>query len=151
MCASSRMTGKEIAFAYNQKVKDEAEHFKATCFIIRVDETRFKKLLDDLERYVYRGRDQYPKTVTATYNLLGKESGVYNTNNNVGRLFQREEGNHNCQGGGRSGEHSNFMFPQTEGGCFHGQGSGCSGCSSARGFYCTNTGNSDKLVPGTDG
>ena len=88
MFAIVQMMGNEIMFASDQEVKDEAENFKAICFIIRADETKFKKYLDDLKSSAYLGKEEYPKTLAATYNLLVREYGVYNTNNNSGKRFQ---------------------------------------------------------------
>ena len=92
-------------------MKDEAERFRAICFIIRVDESRFKKLYNDLESSACRGMDEYPTTLTATYDFLVRESGVYNnTINNGDRRFQRGGGDNTVQDKGRCGGCSNGML-----------------------------------------
>ena len=82
MFSSLEMMGKEITSASGKEIKDEAERFKAICFIIRADEKIFKKIHDELKRSAYRVRDMYSTTLTAAYDLLVRESGVYDTNNN---------------------------------------------------------------------
>ena len=85
--------GKELTSASGKEIKDKAERFKAICFIIKSDESRFKKLYDNLNISAYRGRDEYPTTLTASYDLLVRESEVYDTNNNNGgQRFQRGGG-----------------------------------------------------------
>ena len=41
----------------------EKETFKAMCFVLRLDESRYGDLLDELRKEVYKGRDKYPNTV----------------------------------------------------------------------------------------
>ena len=84
MFSSSETVGKEATSAFGKEIKDEAERFKAVCFIIRANEKRFKKLHDNLKISAYRGRNDYPTTLTAAYTHLVRESGVYDTNNNNG-------------------------------------------------------------------
>jgi len=45
------------------------------CFLLRADETRYDELLGDLRKGVLKGRDEYTKTVTETYELLIQMSG----------------------------------------------------------------------------
>ena len=71
--------GKTIHAASNDEIKDERDHFMAVCFIIRSDEGRYKKLLDDLKCSANRGRDEYPVALNDTFDLLVRESGEYDT------------------------------------------------------------------------
>ena len=48
----------------------EKEHFLAVAFILRSDENRYKKLLDDLKSSANRGRNEYPTDLTAAFDLL---------------------------------------------------------------------------------
>ena len=49
------------------------------CYILRSNEGRYKKLLDDLKSLENCGRDEYPETLTNAFNLLVRESGEYDT------------------------------------------------------------------------
>ena len=49
---------------------------KVIFFILRADENRYKDLLKDLKSSACRGRDEYPTTVTSTFDLLVRESGI---------------------------------------------------------------------------
>ena len=52
------------------EIDAEKERFKAMCFILREDEKRYGDLLEELRKGVYRGRDEYPNTVSDAYELL---------------------------------------------------------------------------------
>ena len=70
MSPSLHIMGNEISFASDQEVKDEAEHLKAICFIIKEDETQLKIFLDELSFFACCGRDYYSTNLTAAYDLL---------------------------------------------------------------------------------
>ena len=44
------------------------------CFVLRTDKIRYSNLLEELRKGVYRGRDEYPTTVTNAYELLLRTS-----------------------------------------------------------------------------
>ena len=49
MLVSPTLMGKTIDGATSDEIKDEKEHFMAICFIVRSDENKYRKLLDDLK------------------------------------------------------------------------------------------------------
>ena len=123
---SDEMLGKNIGTATADEVKDEKERFLAIYFILRSDENRYKKLLEDLKSSGNRGRDEYPTTLTGAFDLLVRESGEYDTNNQNAR---RQRGRFGNRGRG------NFIFAQN-----------------GRNEYTrANDTNSDEVVAGTDG
>jgi len=89
MLVSPEMTGKTLTVANTKEVTEELEHFKAMCFILRADDSHYKKLLDDLKNSAYRGRDEYPKTLIAAYDFLVRESGAFDSNNSRQRSFHQ--------------------------------------------------------------
>ena len=87
-----------------EEIKQERERFKAMCFILRADEGRYGELLDELKKGVYKGRDEYPTTVSDAYELLIRTSKQFGqTPRRVGRQSYRP------RAGGRG---PNFMFAQ---------------------------------------
>ena len=56
---SKELIGKDdLSLATKEELNEEKQKFMATCFILRSDETRYKKLLDDLKSSANRGRDE---------------------------------------------------------------------------------------------
>ena len=55
---SREMLGNELAVATKGEINGEKENFMAICFMLRSDENRYKKLLDDLRSSVTRGRNE---------------------------------------------------------------------------------------------
>ena len=51
---SEDMLGKELNLASPQELQAEKEYFKAVCFILSADETRYKNLFSDLKKSTYR-------------------------------------------------------------------------------------------------
>eukprot|EP00957_Ditylum_brightwellii_P151263 11518248-Ditylum_brightwellii.AAC.1 len=45
----------------------------------RSDPVRYDDLAEELRRIVTIGRDEYPETTPATYNLLTRRSGTFNS------------------------------------------------------------------------
>ena len=129
---SPKLMGKTIDMASPSEINAEKEHFLAICFIVRSDEGRYKKLLDDLKSSANRGRDEYPNTLTAAFDLLVRESGEYDTVKRQNNRFYRGRGGR----GGRGRD--SFMFAQS--------GRGGQGTQTR-----TNDNNSTEIVPGTDG
>ena len=111
---------------------------KVIFFILRADENRYKDLLKDLKSSACRGRDEYPTTVTSTFDLLVRESGILDK-----PIHRSWQGSPTGRGNGRSG----VMFAQA------GRGRGSDGVSAGRGngpFTRKNEDNSDEIVPGRD-
>ena len=71
---SPTILGKSLDTASPDEIKKENERFRAICFIQRADETRYSELLEDLRKGVFRGRDEYPETVSDAYELLIRTS-----------------------------------------------------------------------------
>jgi phosphoribosylanthranilate isomerase len=60
------MTAEEIA-----DVKKEAqEQYLAVAFLLNADHVQYRRLIEDLEIDYLQGQGNYPKTVTAAYNVL---------------------------------------------------------------------------------
>ena len=101
-----------MASCNNVEIDAEKEIFKAICFILRADETRYGDLLEELWKGVYRGRDEYPNTVSDAYELL------LWTSQQIG-YSQRRTGqpSHRAQTSGKS---EGFIFTQQGGRGRHG-------------------------------
>ena len=69
---SSTLLKKKIKDATKTRIKAKWERFKAMCFLLRADEGHYGEILDELKKVVYKGRDEYPKMVSAAYELLLK-------------------------------------------------------------------------------
>jgi hypothetical protein len=139
---SKELIGKDdLSLATKEELNEEKQKFMATCFILRSDETRYKKLLDDLKSSANRGRDEYPTTLTNAFDLLVRESGEYNTMRGSSSRFRPRR----RRGGPRGGRGRNsFLFTQ--------QGRGNRGNREERPtFSRTNGDNSEEIVAGTDG
>ena len=52
------------------KINTEKERFRAMCFLLHSDKTRYGELLEDLKKGPHKERYGYPKTVTDAYKLL---------------------------------------------------------------------------------
>jgi len=50
-----------------EQSESEKKRFKAICFILWVDNGRYKDLIDELRKGVYKGRDKYPSNVAAAW------------------------------------------------------------------------------------
>ena len=130
---SKAMLGKELKDASDDEIRSEREKFLAMCFVLRSNEVTYKKLLDDLKRSANLGRDEYPETLTAAFDLLVRESGEYD---GTRRFFDMQER------GGRGGRGRNgFNFAQ--------QGRGGDFRNST--YTRNNNSNSNEIVQGTDG
>ena len=71
---SPQILGKDMASCTTVEIDTEKERFKAMCFILRADETRYGYLLEELRKGVYRGTVKYPNTVSDAYELLLRTS-----------------------------------------------------------------------------
>ena len=63
-----------------KEINVEVEKMKAMIMFLKADPARYGTLHEDLYQSVYRGRDEFPTTVTATYDLLQHTSGKIGTN-----------------------------------------------------------------------
>ena len=133
---SKVMLGKELAESTDDEIDNEREKFLAMCFVLRSNETRYAKLLDDLKRSANLGRDEYPESLTEAFNLLIRESGEYD---GIRRAYNPRFGRGRGGRGGR-GRHG-FTFAQ------QGRGGDRQNVTYTR----TNNSNSREIVPGTDG
>jgi len=52
---SSQILRKDLSMASNDEINAEKECFKAMCFIIWANETRYGELLDDMKKGVFWG------------------------------------------------------------------------------------------------
>ena len=92
-----------------EEVETETEKMKAMMMILRSDGDRYETLKKDLHQSVYRGRDEFPTTVTSTYDLLQHTSAQSRdeNNNNSARFgkfrFRKNQNNRN----------GNFTFTQS--------------------------------------
>ena len=66
-----------------EDVETEREKFKALCFLLRSDESRYGELQNEIKKGIFRGRDEYPTTVEGAYDLMLKTSNQagYKRNN----------------------------------------------------------------------
>ena len=55
---SPQILGKDMAACATVEIDTEKERFKAMCFILRADETRYGDILEELRKGVYRSRDK---------------------------------------------------------------------------------------------
>ena len=76
---SNDLINKSVTNITDTDIQKEKEHVLAVAFILRSDEHRYKKLLDDLKSSANRGRDEYPTSLTAAFDLLVRESGEYDS------------------------------------------------------------------------
>ena len=61
-----------------QEKEKSIERFQSMGMLQCIDKTRFGKLLTNLDESMHVGRNEYPKTLANTYDLLVKTSGVVN-------------------------------------------------------------------------
>jgi len=59
-----------LSNATDKEIATEKERFNAMCFLLCADETRYGELLEELKKEVYKGKDEYPKTIVDSYELL---------------------------------------------------------------------------------
>jgi len=71
---SLKIFNKTIHEADQDEVEKEAERLKAMCFLFKADESRYRNLLEELKKIVYKGQDEYPTTIADAYQLLLRTS-----------------------------------------------------------------------------
>ena len=122
MLCSPQILGKDISSCTNMEINAEKDRFKAMCFILRAEKIRYSDSLEELQKGVYRGGDEYPTTVSDTYTLLIRTSQQI-------RYAQRRtrQSGYRARSGGRS---EGFMFAQQGG---HGRRGGSGGRGVGRG------------------
>ena len=79
LLVSKEMLGKDYFALIVEERNTAKDKLMAVCFILRSNEGRYKKLLEDLKSSANRGRDEYPETFTSAFDLLVRESGEYDT------------------------------------------------------------------------
>ena len=67
---STKIMGKSTKDASSTELNEEKEKHMAACYVLRSNENRFSKLLEDLKKSVNMGRDEYSKTLNEAFNLL---------------------------------------------------------------------------------
>ena len=104
LCSPTLMTKAGTA-PTDDEIKVEEEAFKAMCLFKRADTTRFGELHEELKNGTYLGRDEYPTTTAATYDLLVRRSsgGIQGRGSGRGRGFDRG-GRGRGRGRGRGGD-----------------------------------------------
>ena len=102
---SPTILGSDVSSARTEDKTKQKEKFLAMCFFMHADERRYGELHEELKKGVFRGRDEYPVTVSDAYEFLIR------TSRQIG--YQR---NHRMGGnrfrGGRTGSTNNFMLVQ---------------------------------------
>ena len=89
MLVSTTLLGREIKNSTVVEINAEKGKFMAICYILRNNEVRYNKLLDDLNISTNRGRDEYPVLLTDAFNLRVRKSREHNK---VGKLTPRFRG-----------------------------------------------------------
>ena len=69
-----QILGKDMISCTPIEINTEKERFKDICFILRADEICYGDILEELRKGVYRGRDEYPTTVSDACELLLRTS-----------------------------------------------------------------------------
>ena len=133
----------DLSSTSKKEKNEEKDRFMAACFILRCDgfgeRSRYKNLLEDLKSSANRGRDEYPTTLTAAFDLLVRESGEYDTVRGFNTRYRNNQG----RGGGR-GRGRGFLFAQ--------QGRGDENNRNERNQYSRrNEDESNEVVAGADG
>ena len=85
---SETLLGQEIKDSTKAEINKEREKFMAICYILRSDIDCYGKLLMDLKSSENCGRDEYPVTLTETFDIPMRESGDFDTNR-TNRRFAR--------------------------------------------------------------
>ena len=70
LLVSKEMLGKEYVVLTIEERNAEKEKIMAVCFILRSNERRYTKLIDDLKSSANRGRDEYLEILTSVFDLL---------------------------------------------------------------------------------
>jgi len=71
---SPKLFNKAIHRADPDQVEKEAKRFKAMCFLLRANESRYKDFLEEVKKGAPKGQDEYPMTVADAYQLLLRTS-----------------------------------------------------------------------------
>ena len=74
ICCSPDMVNNE---ATDDEVKYEIEKFKAIFFLKHADTTRYDELRVEFRNGAYAGREEYPVTLSSTYDVLVRRSGQF--------------------------------------------------------------------------
>ena len=78
-------TGKQMKDVDEKEIVPEAEKFKAMLLLQRSDDARYGDLMRTLKEDSWKGRDEYPTTVTSMFKLMNKHSKMLETRANHNR------------------------------------------------------------------
>ena len=96
MCSPDLMVAQKKEKPTDAEKEAEKEKFKAMLMILRADPGRFGALQESLFEGVYKGRDEFPKTVTEVYDLLqhiASDISSYTCQNCFGGRFRFRRNN----------------------------------------------------------
>ena len=71
---SPLILGSDTGVASTEDKAKEKESFLAMCYFMRADQRRYGELQEELKKGVFRCRDEYPVTVSYSYQLLLRTS-----------------------------------------------------------------------------
>ena len=60
-----------------EEIKNKEQHFLAVVFLLRADFNRYRSLWEDNDKSTNCGRDEYPKPITAAFDMLVTHSQTY--------------------------------------------------------------------------
>ena len=99
MCSPELLEAADEDNPTNKEFETEVEKVKAMVYFLKSDPNRYGTLHDDLCQSVYRGRDEFPTTVTSAYDLLqhfsgkvGRKASNNNNNDRTNRFRFRKSG-----------------------------------------------------------
>ena len=131
----------ELSSATKVETNQEKETFMAACVVLRSDDARYRRFLDDLKSPANRRGDECPTIITNAFDLLVHEFGECDTSRGNPSMFRPRR----PRGGPRGGRGRNdFLFAQ------RGRG-GRGNREERKTFSRTNGKNSDELAEGIDG
>ena len=54
------------------KQQQQKERYLAVAFLLSSDQTPYSRCIEEIENSFLKGKDEYPRTVTAAFNLISK-------------------------------------------------------------------------------
>ena len=93
--------GNKLNYAFVYDVQLEKDRFRAMCFLLHSDKISYGELLDNSRKGLYKGRYEYPETITYNYELLIRTSRHIGMSTHQGKIFSSRK-----KGGGKY----NFSF-----------------------------------------
>ena len=89
LCSPGLLISKDENNPSEKEIQVEIEKVKAMVMFLRSDVNRYGTLQDDLSLSVYKGRDEFPVTITATYDLLQHTAGALKIKQSFGNRLNR--------------------------------------------------------------